>query len=731
MKFPRAGIGLFIVTFSFFLTGCSVMQPVGDFFTQRYINTVSYYNTFYNAQKLFDEAVEEAADAEKRHRQQNRAGQVEIPQQVKQKFNDVIEKCSRLLHQYPASKYADDAVLMIGNSYYHMRQNVQAERKYLELLAEFPDSRYIPEAQLLLAKTQRRMNKLREAEVALQNLVERLDSHSDRDVVARARIELGEMEKQAGNLNNAIEEFSRAIEIARDRTIRTEARYYLAYMYYELEHYDKAFDEFTKVVDDRPTSRILFESQQSRARILTINNKHDTAIDMLAELLSDLRLTDYVSRIELEAAHIYRDKGLIEEAIEQYKYVDTTYTRTVVSTEAQYSLAEIYNDIIGDFKKSKDYFETVSRATPPSDLTRSAWTHNDNLTRYWRHKNEIIRLDSVIVAQKERLHQVEEELAALAEVESADVLESDTTGLKGSDTLGTGEIQESAVAVSPEELQNQIASDTDELVRNYYELAGLFYIEMDLPDSAAYYYSRLAYNFSESQYAPQALYALAEIVRLAYEEEEFSFSAADVLIDSQISQEEPQDLRDSIYRLLIDRYPDTEFAIEAKRILGMEIPDVGYEPLEEMYLRAEDAMLAENYEDALYLFDYIAADSSDSKYAVQARYALGWIYENVLLKPDSAAVYYQKLVDTHPDSQFASAVRDKINAWNAQIAEEERARQEEEAVDTAEQQQEEPAPEAIDEEPARQRGIPLARPSDVQELEEKPDTTRIEEQNEN
>ncbi len=720
MKFPRAGIGFLIVFLSFLLAGCSVMRPVGDFFGRQYVNTVSYFNTFYNAKKLYEEAVEELEQAETRHRQQSRSGQFEIPQQIRQKFNDVIEKCSRLLHQHPTSRYADDAVLMIGNSYYHMRQNIQAERKYLEMLAEFPESRYIPEAQLLLAKTQLRMNKIREAQVALRDLVERLDSRSDRDIAARARIELGRIERNADNSQDAIEEFASAVEIARDRTIRSEARFYLANVYHDLEQYENAYREFSDVVDDRPTPAILFESQKARARILALNNKHDAAIDLLADLLSDLRLNEYVSRIELEAAHIYLDQGLIEEAIDQYVYVDTTYSRTVVSTEAQYTLAAIYSEKFGDFKKAKDYYETVSRATPPSDLTRSAWAKHDNFNKYWNHKNEIERLDSVVLAKKDQLFELEEQLS----------LVRDTTEIEVSDTLDAEDYSEQHVAITPEELQKQIESNLAELARNYNELAGLFYIELERPDSAAYYYSRLAHNFPESRFAPQALYALAEIVRLA-SEDGYSVSDAELLFESRTVSDEPQYLRNSIYRLLIERYPDSDFSIEAKRILGMEVPTVESDPLEEIYIQAEEAMLTENYEEALILFEYVMNDTSDSHYSAQARYAVGWIYENILQKPDSAVVHYQKLVEIHPDTQFASVVREKVNAWNEKIAEEERARQEAEIAETAEKEQEETVEEAIEEEPARQRGIPLARPSDVKELEEKPDTTRIEEQNEN
>ena len=713
-----------------YLTGCSTMRPVGDFVTQRYINTVSYFNTFYNAEKLYEEAVGEVESAEKRHREQGRGGQFEVPQQTIQKFNNVIEKCSRLLHQYPASKHADDAVLMIGKSYYHMRQNVQAERKFLELLAEFPNSGYVPEAQLLLAKTQRRMNKHSEAQIALENLVGRLESRSDRDIAALARIELGDIHRQDRNLENAIEEFSLAIDTAGDRTIRTEARYHLSKAYDDLEQYDIAFEEYSKVIDDRPTNRVLFESQIARSRILTIQGKYEEGIDLLESLLSDLRLAEYVSRIELEAAHIYRDQGIVNDAIDQYVYVDTTHSRTVVSTEAQYALASIYKETLGDYVKAKEYFEKVSRATPPSDLTRRAWARNDNLERYKKHKNEITRLDSVIAEQKVKLREVEEELANFNATSIPDSVITDTTTISD-DVADTMEHeQESSITVHPEEIQNQIVSDTRDLVRNYYELAGLFYIELERPDSAAYYYASLAHNFPESQYAPQALYALGEIIRVVSDDETIGF-VSELLFDTQFSQQDPEYRRNYVYELLIEKYPDTEFSIEAMRILGMDIPRVESDPLEEVYLQAETALGENKYDDALYLLEYIARDTSGSHYSLQAYYTIGWMYENIFIVPDSAVAYYQRIVDGYPDTQFAAVVQNKVTAWHEHLAEQERLEQEAEQVDEPEMEEIETAPEEVDEVPTSPRGIPFPRPAELKENEEKPDTTRIREQNEN
>jgi TolA-binding protein len=725
VKISRAGIVLliiFISSGSLLLSGCSVTRPVGDFFGRQYVNTVSYFNTFYNAKHLYDEALFDLQEGERRHQQQRREGQYEIPQQVRQKFNEVIEKCSRLLHQYPTSRYADDAVFMIGQSYYHMRQNVQAERKFLELLSEFPGSRHLYEAQLLLAKTQLRMNKQNEAYIALQNLIERLESSRERDIIAQTRIQLGEIEKQANNPERAVNEFAEAVAVARDRSIRTEARFRLANMYYTLGDFDRAFEEFGEVISDRPTGESLFESHIARAKILTRNEQYDEALDLLDDLLTDLRLADYIPRIELQAAHVYRDQGFIEKAIDQYVYVDTTHIRTSASTEAQYSLATIYKNIFGDFKISKEYYEKVSRATPPSDLTRSAWAINDHLTRYWRHKNEIVRLDSVIIAQREELRFIDEQSAAgaVSESDTVDIVEDSFDEISGSPVT----------EVSPDELQEQITAKTDDLVRNYSELAGLFYMELEQPDSAVFYYSRLAHNFPESPYTPQALYALAELVRNTAEQG-LPASGIEILFDTQFIRLNPAEQREYVYHYLIDHYPDSDFALEAKRILGMEIQRAETDPLEELYLRAEDILIDGNHEEALRLFEYIAHNNGESEYIPKAWYAIGWIYENIYLVSDSAAVYYQRIVDKHPETRLASAVRDKLTAWSQHLAEEQQKMSEAQATEVTEEPDGESEREDQADEAQGPRGIPIARPTDTIEHNEKPDTIRIPEQNEN
>jgi tetratricopeptide (TPR) repeat protein len=706
----KSVLPLFIIAIIFSLTGCSVMKPVGNFFGQQYVNTVSYFNTFYNAKHLFDEALADVETARRRHQHEGRTGPLELNQQVREKFNKVIEKCSRLLSQHPNSRYADNAVLMIGQSYYHMNQNVQAERKFLELLAEFPDSRLTYDAQYLLARTQRRMNKLDEARITLTDLLNRTEGRRHRDLIAQARIELGDVLKSTDELQNALEEYRLASETARDRTLRTEADFKIATLYQQLGETEAALSAYEKVIDGRPTNHMLFEAKIAHARILTDGGSYEEAIDLLESLLTELRLVDYISSIELEAAHVYHAQGAYDRAVDQYVYVDTTYARTRVSTQASNSLAMVYEQIYGDYARAKEYYQKVERSTPPSDMTRNASVKRDQLERYRRYKDGIARLDSTITALHDSLVIVENLPPRPVEVEP-----QDTTGIE--DPLNdTTSIKEEVI--TPDAIREEIDSTRQEMVRSQYELAGLFYLEMERPDSAMYYYADLAQRHPESPYAPQSLYALAELVRSA-SEEGYEIAGNVQALMEHFDASDPLEKRDTIYRILIDRHPGTRYATEAKRLLGMDVPRVQTDPMEPVYLEAEREIADGRYEDALLTLEYIARNGNDSKFVPQARFAIGWIYENILLKPDSAYAYYQSLVEQYPETQFATAVQGKITAWDEQKQAEELQQREEEAEEASEVEEE-------SEQPDR----PLPRPVDAQTTEVNPDTTGVEPRNE-
>lgn len=99
-----------------------------------------YFNTLYNARKTFGEAEKLRED---------RDG--EVDRNLKEKYNEVITKCSNIVSNYPDSKWVDDAIFLMGKSLVRQGEYDKGIRKFIELTTNYPESDYVPESIYWLA----------------------------------------------------------------------------------------------------------------------------------------------------------------------------------------------------------------------------------------------------------------------------------------------------------------------------------------------------------------------------------------------------------------------------------------------------------------------------------------------------------------------------------------------------------------------------------------------------
>ena len=123
---------------------------------------VTYFNGYYNARILFNDAEDEIKTAAllTRGKEIPAAQANQIPATAKQKFGQVIDKCSNILAFHPTSSLVDNALLLIGKSFFYQMEYLKAERKFAELLAQFPNSSLALEAQLWYARSEEKLGKL-------------------------------------------------------------------------------------------------------------------------------------------------------------------------------------------------------------------------------------------------------------------------------------------------------------------------------------------------------------------------------------------------------------------------------------------------------------------------------------------------------------------------------------------------------------------------------------------
>ena len=91
-----------------------------------------------------------------------------------------------MLERHPTSSWVDDALYIIGASYYYLGDYDKSARKFKELFANYPQSEYISRSRLLLAKAKLELKEEAEAVVLFEEIFEKETGKGMKADAARA-----------------------------------------------------------------------------------------------------------------------------------------------------------------------------------------------------------------------------------------------------------------------------------------------------------------------------------------------------------------------------------------------------------------------------------------------------------------------------------------------------------------------------------------------------------------
>jgi TolA-binding protein len=608
----------FLVFSLLLLPSCGVW----DFFS-------AYFNTYYNAKTLFGQAVDEVWTApELRDTGRNLLALVSVGSGPRTKFTSVIEKCSKLLQYHPESALVDDALLMIGRSYYYQGEYQQADRKCRELIDGYPDSPLLPDAQVLLAYSLYKNRDTVASEALAKKIYDAAVTDDDSRLMADAALVLGQMALDAKITARAREMLEVVGERASDADMRSNAYLKAAELYAAAKEFPDAELLYMRA---RSLSRSYigeFKGLFGAARMVCKEGRYDAALDRLTDLRSNLNYRESWGDVDVEIANLYRDRGDITQAVEHYRYVDTAYARAEAAVNANYELGMLYEMRFNLYDSAKTAYDRARSGPALAKNMPTVVRKSDYLGRYLQYRREVNRLDSTLFAL---LHPPDTTAAMDTLRAVPDSLKKDSTALARADSLKPK--TPPVPPMHPDTVRARLAGAMD-------DLAGVLYANMELSDSARYWYSRLVREYPDSRVAPRAFYVLARIERS----------------DSTIDRSVP----DSLYRCIIARYPESPFADEARRLLGLPPLVRAADLAEETYARGVGLMQAGKSKAAIDTFTVLVKRYPTSPSAVRAMYATGWLYENEAKTPDSAAALYERLVLKAPSSAYAQRVQARV-----------------------------------------------------------------------
>lgn len=603
---------------------------VWDFFA-------AYFNTYYNARTLYNQAVEEVwLMPEVRETGRNMVMLVPIGTGTRTKFTTVIEKCSKLLQYHPESDLVDDALLMIGRSYYFQAEYQQAERKCHELIDGYPESGLVPETQVLLSYALYKSRDTVAAEELAMKVLEAATARGDDKIVADAAVVLGQMALDSKHTTRARELLETVGARASEPDMRAGAFLKVAELYAEDKDYVAAENAYMRARSLSNGYAAEYRGLFGAARMISLQGRYDVAMDRFKDLRGNMNYKEFWGDLDVEIGHVYRDRGDISSAVSQYQYVDTAYARAESALNADYALGMLYEMRFQIYDSAKTAYDRARVGPPLARNMPIVIRKSDYLARYLQYRKDVTRLDSTLAA----LLAPRETLAVKMDSSVAvnDSAKNDSTSLKKDSTsLARADSIRAKTPVvppiHPDTIRTRLAAAID-------DLAGVLYANMELPDSARYWYRRLIRDFPTSRAAPRAFYVLARI--------EGS--------DSTSSRAVP----DSLYRCIVQLYPESPFADEARRLLGIPAVVKLADPAEESYTRGTRLLQAGRSKAAIDTFTVLVKQYPSSPAAVRAMYAAGWLYENETQTRDSAVAIYERLVARAPASAYAQKVQPRV-----------------------------------------------------------------------
>jgi TolA-binding protein len=342
----------------------------------------TYYNTFYNAKKAFKEG-EEA---------QEKAAPSRRAMTGRTQYEEAIKKASKVLTFHPKSKWADDALFMIGRAYFNMEEYVKAGRKFEELLVSFPKSKLADDSRYYISLCHYYSG---EEARAIKQLKDFLDSKKmGKRRKAEASFLLAQMNFDREDYPEAKTYYEKTINEFDPDTLSAITQFQIGECLWQQKEYERAKEAFVKVEKLKPSSELFFGSRFRQGECWYLLNDHQKGMEIFQELSEDERFSDRLAPVMLKMAEADYHLGELCLSMVGYYEAAEKYPKTEESTEAYFQLGEIYQNLFGSLEEAKKVFDASSREKRDSPVAKEALTRSANISRIQEYYQELSEEDA-------------------------------------------------------------------------------------------------------------------------------------------------------------------------------------------------------------------------------------------------------------------------------------------------------------------------------------------------
>ena len=312
----------------------------------------AYYNTFYNAQQYYEEAEKIRLQKEGKT----------IPITALDKYGKTIQKCQKVLSDYPESKFRTDAFLLMAKSKFY-RKDYDLAIDDIRIVTQEGNDNQIEEAQYLRALCKWKKGN---AQTGINELTILLNISPSKEIQSKCHLSLAEIAQELKDSDLAMSHLQEGAKLTKSRDQKSAIYGRLAEMAFNKEDYDIAKDGYANVITNSLSKEKIENAHLQLLKILRIQKNYKAASRKIKGMLTDDKFKRIAGNLELELVQLYRAQGEISEIETRLESIVNDYPRTPVSAEAYYLLGKIYTSQKWDLNKAKEYFDQVSKESSKS-----------------------------------------------------------------------------------------------------------------------------------------------------------------------------------------------------------------------------------------------------------------------------------------------------------------------------------------------------------------------------
>ena len=549
----------------------------------------AYYNTFYNAQQYYEEAEKIRLQKEGKT----------IPITALDKYGKTIQKCQKVLSDYPESKFRTDAFLLMAKSKFY-RKDYDLAIDDIRIVTQEGNDNQIEEAQYLRALCKWKKGN---AQTGIDELTRLLQISNSKEIQSKCHLSLAEIAQELKDSDLAMSHLLDGAKLTKSRDQKGVIYGRLAEMAFNKEDYDIAKDSYANVITNSLSKEKIENAHLQLLKILRIQKNYKAASRKIKGMLTDDKFKRIAGNLELELVQLYRAQGEISEIETRLESIVNDYPRTPVSAEAYYLLGKIYTSQKWDLKKAKEYFDQVSKESSKSLFSPMGKS-----------------LSKAIGTYQEAQKDLETHLTILTQDTTQISTESDTSVFDPE----TGE----AIIETLNPLVSAVTPDRT-IPELYYQLADLEAFSFKRYAQGIQYLNQINSEYPESPFHAKSIFTMA-----------FMFENMADSINAQSTRDH-----------LLESFPNSEYAAYISEDVKVE-----KKKQEILYSKAE-SQVTSNPDNAIQLLKESISLDEKSDLAVSAAYTISYYYDQSA-EIDSALKYYQWIQDNHPRSdQSLSAAK--------------------------------------------------------------------------